>query len=168
MLDLEVLKKFPTQQKTLLATLGVVDPSHSRLITFDLDQGEPRMPSTIAFQIPVSIQNLVVLRCIIDEGASTCVMSTLVWQKLRSPILQSSTTMLHAYDGHPTRAQGILPHIPISLGGKTVLIDIEVVNAKLDYNLILGRSYMYVMRALASTVFHQMMFLHDGKIVTIN
>ena len=35
------------------------------------------MPSTIAFQIPVSIQNLVVHQCIMDEGASTCVMSTL-------------------------------------------------------------------------------------------
>ena len=59
--------------------------------------------------------------------------------------MQLSTTMLRAYDGHPTRAQGILPHVPISLGGKTVLIDIEVVNTQLDYNLLLGRSYMYAM-----------------------
>ena len=126
------------------------------------------MPSTIAFQIPVSIWNLVVHRCIIDEGASTCIMSTLVWQKLKSPILQSSTTMLRAYDGHPTRSQGILLHIPISLGGKTVLIDIEVVNTQLDYNLLLGRNYMYAMRALASSVFHQMMFPYDWKIATVD
>ena len=168
MSSLEVLKTCPTQRKALLASLGSVDPSDSRLITFDLDQGEPRIPSTISFQIPVSIQNLVMHRCIINEGASTCIMSTLVWQKLGSPILQLSTTTLHAYDGHPTRAQGILPHVPISLGGKTILIDIEVVNTQLDYNLLLGHSYMYTMRAMASTVFRQMMFPHDGKIITID
>ena len=78
MSSLEVLKTCPTQWKALLATLGVVDPSDSKLITFDTENGEPRMPSTIAFQIPVSIQNLVVHRCIVDEGASTCVMSTFV------------------------------------------------------------------------------------------
>ena len=145
-----------------------MDPSDSRLITFNLDQGEPIMPSTITFQIQVSIQNLVVHRCIVDEGASTCVMSTSVWKKLGFPTLQPSTTTLRAYDGHPTRAQGILLHIPITLAGKTVLIDIEVVNAQLDYNLLLGRSYMYAMRAVASTVFCLMMFPHDGKIVTVD
>ena len=90
------------------------------------------MPSTIAFQIPVSIWNLVVHRCIVDEGASTCVMYTLVWQKLGSPILQSSSMTLRAYDGHPTKSQGILPHVPITLAGKIIMINIEVINAQLD------------------------------------
>ena len=76
---LEVLKTCPTQWKALLAALGVVDPSDSKLITFDIEKEDPCMPSTIAFQILVSIRNLVVHRCIVDEGASTCVMSNLVW-----------------------------------------------------------------------------------------
>ena len=87
MSTLEVLKTCPMQWKSLLATLGAIDPSDSKLITFDMENGEPHMPSTISFQIPVSIQNLVVHRCIVDEGASTCIMSTLLWQKLGSPIL---------------------------------------------------------------------------------
>ena len=82
MFTLEVLKTCPKQWKALLATLGAVDPSNSKLITFDTENGEPCMPSTITFQILVSIRNLVVHRCIVDEGASTCVMSTLVWKKL--------------------------------------------------------------------------------------
>ena len=90
-------------------------------------------------------------------------MSTLVWQKLGSPILQLSSTNMRAYDGHPTKAQGILPHVPITLDGKTVLIDIEVVNAQLDYNLLLGRSYMYAMRVVASSVFLLMMSPMKGK-----
>ena len=49
-----------------------------------------------------------------------------------------------------------------------VLIDIEVVNAQLDYNLLLGRSYMYAMRAVESSVFHLIMFPNDGNIVTVD
>ena len=52
---LQVLKMCPMQWKALLAALGVVDPSDSNLINFDMDNEEPRMPSTIAFQILVSI-----------------------------------------------------------------------------------------------------------------
>ena len=116
----------------------------------------------------MSIRNLVVHRCIVDQGASMCVMSTLVWQKLGSPILQPSSINLWAYDGHPIKAQGILPHVPITLARKKVLIDIEVVNAQLDYNLLLRRSYLYAMRAVASTVFYLMMFPHQGNIVTVD
>ena len=83
-------------------------------------------------------------------------------------MLQPSTTTLWAYDGHPTKSQGILLHVPITLARKIVLIEIEVVNAQLDYNLVMGRSYMYSMRFIASTVFRLMMFPHDRKIVMVN
>ena len=112
--------------------LNVVDPSKSRLIIFDLDQGEPRMPSFVAFQVPVTIQNSVIHRCIINEGESTCVMPTFVWQKLGSPTLQPSTTALHAYNGQATQLQGVLMNVPIKLAKKIVLIDIEVVNTQID------------------------------------
>ena len=103
-----------------------------------------------------------------DKGESMCVMSTLVWHKLGSPILQPSSTNLQAYDDHPTKAQGIIPHVPITLARKIVLIDIDVFNDQLDYNLLLRRSYMYTMRAVASNVFHLMMFPHEGKIMTLD
>ena len=82
--------------------------------------------------------------------------------------MQPSSTTLWAYDGHPTKDQGILPHVPITLAGKIVLIDIEVINAQLDYNFLLGRSFMYTMRAVTSTVFHLMMFPHEGNIVMVD
>ena len=49
-------------------------------------------------------------------------------------------------------------NVPIELAIKTVLIDIDVVNSQLDYNLLLGRSYMYAMHIVASTVFRLLMF----------
>jgi hypothetical protein len=64
--------------------------------------------------------------------------------------------------------EGLFQNVPIELGGKTILIDIEVINASLDYNILFGRSYMYAMKAVASSIFQTMMFPHNGKIVTID
>ena len=48
------------------------------------------------------------------------------------------------------------------------MIDIKFINAQLDYNLLLGRNYMYAMQAVASNVFHLMMSPHEGKIVMVD
>ena len=96
---LEVLKNCPSQRKTLLSAIGAIDPHDSQLMAYDLDHSEPRLPSNLSFQVTVSIRNFVVHRCIIDEGASTCVMPTSIWQKMGSPPLQPSSTALRAYDG---------------------------------------------------------------------
>jgi hypothetical protein len=148
--------------------LGAVDPTDTRLITFDLDNGEPCLPALVAFQIPVKIWNITVHRCIIDEGASTCIMSKFVWKKLGSPELVPSSITLRDYDGRPSSPEGLFQNVPIELGGKTILIDIEVIDAPLDYNILFGCSYMYLMKVVASSVFCTMMFPHNGKIVTID
>jgi hypothetical protein len=165
---LEVLQTCPTQRKSLLSALGAVDPADTRLITFDLDNSEPRLPAAVAIQVPVKIRNITVHRCIIDEGASTCIMSTTVWQKLGSPELTPSPITLRAYDGRPSSPEGLLQNVPVELGGKTILIDIEVIDVTLDYNILFGRSYMYAMKAVASSVFRTIMFPHNGKIVTLD
>ena len=61
-----------------------------------------------------------------------------------------------------------LPHLPITLGGKTVCIDVMVVQGPLDFNMILGHDYFYAMKAVMSTLFRVMHFPHDGKIMTID
>ena len=43
-----------------------------------------------------------------------------------------------------------------------------MVNAPLDYNLLLGRNWMYSMQAVASSVFRVVCFPHNGKIVMID
>ena len=82
------------------------------------------MSSFVALQVPVTIRNLVTDQCIIDEGASTCIMSTFIWKNLGSP-----TTSLCTYNGRASQPQGILMNVPIELKGKHVLIDIKVVNS---------------------------------------
>jgi hypothetical protein len=96
---LELLQTYPSQHKSFLFSLGVVDLADTRLITFDLDSGEPHLPTLVAFSIPVKIQNITVHRCIVDEGASTCIMSKVVWKKLGSFKLVPSSITLRDYDG---------------------------------------------------------------------
>jgi hypothetical protein len=115
--------------------LGEFDPDDTRLITFDLDSEEPFLPTLVSFQIPVKIHNITVHWCIIDEGASTCIMSKPVWKKLGSPELVPFTITLRSYDGRPSSREGLFQNVPIELGAKTILIDIEVINAPLDYNI---------------------------------
>jgi hypothetical protein len=82
--------------------------------------------------------------------------------------LVPSAITLRAYDGRPSSPKFLFQNVPIELGGKTILIDIEVIDTPLDYNILFGRSYMYVMKAVSYSVFRMMMFPHNGKIVTIN
>ena len=42
---------------------------------------------------------------------------------------------------------------PVQLGGKTVCVEVEVVDAPLDYNLLLGWSWTYAMQAVVATDF---------------
>lgn len=168
MFALEVLQTCPSQKKALLQSLGAIESVDSYLIGFDLDKSELCLPSSIAFHILVTIHNLNVHRCIIDESTSTCIMSFFVWKKQSSPELTPSTISLKAYDGHPSKPQGLYQNFPMELDEKKVHINIEVNYAPLDYNVLLGHSFMYAMRVIASSVFCLLMFPLDGKVVTID
>jgi hypothetical protein len=54
------------------------------------------------------------------------------------------------------------------LGKKNVFIDAMVVQDPLDFSLLLGRDYVYAMKAIVSTLFHVISFPHGGIIVTID
>ena len=90
---------------------------------------------------------------VIDEGASTCMMSLACWKGIRSPEAIPSTTLLTVFDVHSNRPHGIVPALPIFVGGKTINIEVEIVDASLDYNLLLGRNWIYEMDAIASSLF---------------
>lgn len=94
-------------------------------------------------------------------------MPTHVWEKLGSREIIPSTITLQAYDGHPSQTQGLFQNVPLELGAKKVHIDIEFIDAPLDYNILLGHSYMYAMKVIGSSIVCLMMFPHKGKVVTI-
>jgi len=75
MSTLEVLQSCPIQWKALLNAIGGIDPTDMNLIIFDLEDHIPRLPPQLAFQIQVIVSEKNMCRIVIDEGASTCVMS---------------------------------------------------------------------------------------------
>lgn len=116
---LEVLQSCPSQRKSLLSTIGGIDPANSDLISFDLKGFTPRLPHQVAFVIQVIINGKTIHRTVIDEGASTCIMSVACWKAIGSPTLSQSPTTLEAFDGRESRPYGIFQRLPISLEGKT-------------------------------------------------
>lgn len=105
---------------------------------------------------------------VIDEGASTSVMSTSCWLTLGSPTLTPPLNSLKSFDDHNFIPKGYLASYPVTLYGKMVMVDIEVIDKKLDYNLLLGHSWTYGMITSVSTFFHIILFMLDGKIVTVD
>jgi hypothetical protein len=80
-------------------------------------------------------------------------MSLACWKGLKSPALNKSPTMLCAFDGQGFHPHGLLQSLPIQLGGKNVIVDVEVVDSPLDYKLLLGRIWFYAMISIASSIF---------------
>jgi hypothetical protein len=165
---LEVLQSCPAQRRSLLKVIGGIDPTDSNLIVFNLDDHIPRLPPQLAFQIQVVVADKSICRTIVDEGASTCVMSFSCWKAIGSPLLTESQNTLRAFNGSSFKPHGVLSSLPVTLEGKTVQIEVEVFDTPLDYNLLLGRSWVDSMRAVVSTLFRVLRFPHQGKVVTVD
>ena len=103
--------------------------------------------------IHVECINMTIKRTVIYEGAAASMMFLSGWKGLGSPELSKSTTMFIAFDGRLFQPHEILPFLKVHLRGKTVAIKFEVVDAPLDYNLLLGRNWMYSMQAINSSLF---------------
>jgi hypothetical protein len=165
---LEVLQIFPTQRKELLKDIGGIDPIDMNLIIFELEDHIPRLPHQLAFQIQVIVENKNICRTVVDEGASTCVMFVTCWKAIGSPTLTKSHNTLKYFNGIGFKPYGVLSSLSIVLEGKAVTVEVEVFDAPLDYNLLLGHSWIDAMHAVISTLFRVICFPHQGKVVTVD
>jgi hypothetical protein len=81
------------------------------------------------------------------------ILSSFAWQALGclqlAPVMQN----LLGFNKRTSQPLGTLPQFPITLGGKTVFIDVMVVQDPLDFALLLGRDYVYAMKVIVSTFF---------------
>ena len=105
-----------------------------------------------------------ILCTIIDEGDSISILSSTTWKAIGSPPLVLAINQILAFNQRPTVPLGILPQFPITLEEKTVCIDVMVVQSPLDFNLLLGRDYVYAMKAVVSTIFRVMHFPMIGRL----
>ena len=95
-------------------------------------------------------------------------MSMSCWKAIGSPSVVPSPTLLTAFDGHSHRPYGIILAFPVCVGGKVVNIEVEVVDANQDYNLLLGRNWVYEMDTVVSTLFRVICFSHEGKVIKVD
>jgi hypothetical protein len=94
-------------------------------------------------------------------------MSMSCWKAIEFLDLSPSNTMLKEFDGHTFWPHGIHTTFPIVLCGKTISVEVKVVNAPLEYNLLLGHNQLYTMIVVVSLIFIVIYFPHLWKIVTI-
>jgi hypothetical protein len=144
----------PSSNETILFNWGVLTGPH--------------LPSHIPFQITVQVCGQDVPQTLIDEGSSVSILSSIAWQTLGYPPLASVTQNLLSFNRRTSQPLGTLPQFPVTLGGKTVFIDVMVVQDPLDFALLLGRDYVYAMKAIVSTLFRVISFPHDGRVVTVD
>jgi hypothetical protein len=86
----------------------------------------PHLPSHIPFQITVQVCGRDVPQTLIDEGVSISILSSFAWQALGCPQLAPVTQNLLAFNRRTSQPLGTLPQFPVTLGGKTVFIDVMV------------------------------------------
>jgi hypothetical protein len=87
---------------------------------------------------------------------------------LGCPPLAPITQNLLAFNIRASQPLGTLIQFPITLGGKTIFIDVMVVQDPLDFSLLLGRDYVYAMKAIVSTLFRVISFPRDRRVVTVD
>ena len=124
MSTLEVLQSCPTQRKNLLITLGALDPDNINLIHFNVENYKSILPHKIALQIITILVRKKVFRTVLDEGASTSVLSLSCWKAIGSPELVTSLMTLKPFDGRGFQPHGLIPTLSIELGGEFVSIQV--------------------------------------------
>ena len=95
-------------------------------------------------------------------------MSISFWKTLGYPTLSRSSTTLKAFDGRTYTPYGILSNLKVELGGKTVEIDVEVIDGNINYNILLGRPWIYAMATVVSTYLRKIAFSFQGGITIID
>ena len=73
------------------------------------------------------------------------------WKYLGSPTLTPSYTILKSFDGHSFQPHGLITACPIELGGKIVQVEVELVDAPIDYNILLGHIWIHAMTIIVSS-----------------
>ena len=130
MSTLEVLQSCPTWHKNLLTALGALDPDNTNLIHFNVKNYKSILPHKLTFQIIMKVVGKKVFRTVLDEGASTSVLSLSCWKTIGSLELVTSPMTLKSFDGWGFWPHSIITSLSIDLGGKTVSIQVEVVDSR--------------------------------------
>ena len=98
MSTLEVLQMCPTQRKNLLSVLRAMDFENNNVIPFKLNDFKSMISHQLAFHLPTKVIGKKDHCTVLDEGASTSVMSLSCWKDIGSLEINRSPMTLKAFD----------------------------------------------------------------------
>ena len=125
----------------------------------------PQLPAELEFSIQVNVLYHLFHHTIIDEGSSMCIMSLNYWKSLGSLCLSQSPTKLKAFDGRTYKPCSIINNLHVELRGKTMNVEVEVVDGPHEYNILLRRPWVYAYdNAIVYTYFRMITFPHKGML----
>jgi hypothetical protein len=105
-----------------ISPISMEPPPSTEVISFDWNRlVEPHLPSCMPFQITVQVCDKIIHHTIVDEGAYVSILSSTTWKAMVSPQLVSVTHHLLDFNRISSEPLGILPQLPITLGGKNCL-----------------------------------------------
>ena len=107
-----------------MSAIRGINPTDFNLICFDLENHVSRLPHHISFPIQVIINEKTIHMTVINEGASTCIMSITCWKAIGSPYLNQSPNTLEAFDRHDSRPFSVLLNLAITLEGKKIQVEV--------------------------------------------
>ena len=110
---------------------------------------------TLAMHIVVKCEDMIVARVLIDNGSTlnVCSMATLECLKVDMSRIRPNTVIIRAFGSMRLEVQGKI-ELMIEIGLRSFMVNFQVIKLDTLYNMLLGRSWLHVASAVASTL-HQ-------------
>ncbi|KAH9307028.1 hypothetical protein KI387_011432, partial [Taxus chinensis] len=122
-----------------------------------------------SLHLQVWVYNNYIKWAMVDDGAEVNIVPFSFLQKLGYGETNCSTTRntLRGYDSLKATSIGTII-LSVTLGPKTILTEFYIIDRETNYNMILGRPWIHRMKAIPSTLFQEVRFLHLGKVFVAN
>ena len=81
-------------------------------------------------------------------------------------LIRLTTIIIRAFDGTLQEVQGLI-ELMIAVGPKSFMVIFQVIKVKSPYNMLLGRPWLHIAGAFASTLLRRLKLLSEDQLITI-
>ena len=138
-------------------------------ISFIDDELPPKgREHTLPMHIMVKCEDMIVSRVLIDNGSTMNVflMSTIERLNVDTSLIRPTTMIIRAFDGTLREVQSKI-ELTIGVGLKFFMVIFQVIKVDSPYNMLLGRLWLHVIGAVASTLHRRLKYPPKDQMVTI-
>ena len=143
--------------------------AQQHLVFTDKDFQGPNSHHNMSLHIEVLIQRHKIKRVLIDNGSSLNLytLKMIHFLGLLEDLLDVNKRItIKAYDERERGSKGVIM-LPLKVGPAIINIECHVLDLDLPYNILLGRPWIHILKAVPSTYHQCLKFPHQGREVTI-